>query len=65
MLPQIMVIYIEFHSEEDRRYIDALLSPSHCLSKAKIDVPHTGDVTYVSKELILMWPGVEDYKIVL
>ena len=65
MLPQIPIIYIEFHSEEDRRLIDALLSPSHRLSVAKINVPHRGDVTYVAKDILRGWPGVEDYKIVL
>ncbi|MBT7487286.1 MAG: FkbM family methyltransferase, partial [Rhodospirillales bacterium] len=65
MLPQILVIYIEFHSEEDRQFIDALLSPSHRLFNAKINVPHRGDVTYVAKDVLRPWPGVEDYKIVL
>jgi FkbM family methyltransferase len=65
MLPQILVIYIEFHNEEDRQYIDALLSPSHRLCKTIINIPHRGDVAYVAKDVLRTWPGVEDYKIVL
>jgi FkbM family methyltransferase len=46
------VLYVEFHSEEDRRSIDSMLYPEHSLVYAKIAEPHRGTLCYVSRQLV-------------
>ncbi len=48
-VPGIKVVYVEFHSAEDRLWIDGFLSPTHVLCRAVIDHPHRGEVAYVEK----------------
>jgi len=43
------VIYLEYHSDADRRRIDAMLEPSHVLAHAAARQPHRGDVCYVHR----------------
>lgn len=47
---QSKLIYLEYHSDDDRRLIDAWLEPTHVLASAKADHPHRGDVCYVSRQ---------------
>ncbi len=47
-LPKIRLIHIKFHSEANRKAIDALLDATHSLCRARIDSPHRGLLTYVS-----------------
>lgn len=49
-LPAIRLLYLEYHSDDDRRAIDALLGPTHVLAHAEIRHPHRGDVTYVARD---------------
>lgn len=49
ILPGIRVIYVEYHSEDDRLGIDRLLSASHILSSGKAAHLHRGEFCYVSK----------------
>jgi FkbM family methyltransferase len=44
------VIYLEYHSENDRLAIDQLLKGSHILSHAMVRQPHRGDLCYVSRD---------------
>lgn len=44
------VIYLEYHSEDDRLAIDQLLKSSHILSQALVRQPHRGDLCYVSRD---------------
>jgi FkbM family methyltransferase len=44
------VIYLEYHSEDDRLAIDQLLKGSHILSQALVRQPHRGDLCYVSRD---------------
>ena len=50
VLPKVQVIYLEFHSEEDRRSIDELLGPTHDLAVARV-LFGQGEMTYVSKSV--------------
>lgn len=44
------VIYLEYHSEVDRREIDSLFGPTHVLAHAAARQPHRGDVCYVHRD---------------
>lgn len=46
------VIYLEFHSEADRREIDRMLSPTHVLLRGRIDSPHRGEFCYALRERV-------------
>ncbi|MEN9224921.1 MAG: FkbM family methyltransferase, partial [Thermostichus sp. DRC_bins_24] len=48
-IAEIKVIYLEFHSEEDRRLIDQFLSPTHVLWRGNILDAHRGDVCYLNR----------------
>jgi FkbM family methyltransferase len=52
-IPQIKVIYVEFHSPLDRLAIDQLLTPTHWLYHGRIQMHNNGELTYVNKELLL------------
>lgn len=43
-------VYLEYHSDDDRRRIDAWLEPTHVLASAKAVQPHRGDLTYVARD---------------
>ena len=49
--PEIDAIYVEFHSDEDRREIDALLARHYVLFHASVAVPHRGTCGYLRREL--------------
>ena len=44
------VIYIEYHSEEDRLKIDRILCNTHLLYGGRILHPHSGELTYVHND---------------
>ncbi len=48
-LGAIVSVLCEFHSEADRRAIDALLAPSHLQYFAQARVPHRGTVGYLQR----------------
>lgn len=43
------VLYLEYHSEEDRLEIDSLVRTSHVLAHAIVRHPHRGDLCYVNR----------------
>ncbi|SRR5579883_28912 len=45
-------VHIEFHSRDDRRTIDDLMNPSHCLFRGAIEAAHRGHFTYVANALL-------------
>ncbi|PLS67628.1 MAG: hypothetical protein CV045_12525 [Cyanobacteria bacterium M5B4] len=55
----IRVIYLEFHSEEDRRLIDQILSPNYLLWSASIIYGHRGSLCYLRRDLVPKIPGIE------
>ncbi len=50
MLGQVRVIYLEYHSEEDRRTIDDMLAPTHVVWRGRIEHAHCGELVYVQKD---------------
>jgi FkbM family methyltransferase len=44
------VIYLEYHSEHDRRCIDERLAGTHVLGFAAVRHPHRGEVCYVHRD---------------
>lgn len=50
-LPQIDIIYVEYHSEEDRLEIDRLLTPHFYLCAAISQYIHRGMLAYLSKDI--------------
>lgn len=51
------IIFIEYHSDEDRRGIDAVLRPTHILHSAKAEQPHRGELCYIVNDLGGRWDG--------
>ena len=48
-IPTTSVIYVEYHSEDDRIAIDAMLRPTHIVVSGRIEIPHIGELCYVNK----------------
>lgn len=48
-LAEIAVLFVEYHSETDRRRIDLLMAPSHLLVAARVQGPHRGELTYARR----------------
>ena len=44
------VIYLEYHSEEDRIAIDEMLRPTHILYGGNVQFPHRGEFVYVKND---------------
>lgn len=54
-LADVEVIHLEYHSDEDRRELDALLSGSHVLFTSRASEPDRGTVTYVRRGALDLW----------
>jgi FkbM family methyltransferase len=48
----IKILYVEYHSERDRRLIDGLLAGSHVLWRAKVELVHRGEFCYIRGDLL-------------
>ena len=57
------IIYFEYHSEEDRREIDRMVSEKFVLYKAKTDAVHRGSGVYLSKALVNRYPAIDGKRI--
>jgi hypothetical protein len=44
------VVYLEYHSEEDRIALDELLRPTHILYAGSVAFPHRGEFVYVRND---------------
>jgi FkbM family methyltransferase len=51
-LPAVKLIYVEYHSDRDRRLIDALLAESHVLWRAHSALVHRGEFCYLRRDLL-------------
>jgi FkbM family methyltransferase len=51
-LPAVKVLYLEYHSERDRRLLDQLLAESHVLWKGHVDLVHRGEFCYLRRDLL-------------
>ena len=49
-------LYVEYHSEDDRRAIDALLSDRFVLATARVPKPHRGSMFYLSRRVLAALP---------
>lgn len=47
-LPHVQVLYLEYHSEQDRRAIDRMVEDTHVLCRASTSLPHRGELCYVN-----------------
>jgi FkbM family methyltransferase len=56
-LPSVKIVYLEFHSEDDRKEIDRLLGDTHHLMVGKM-IHHLGTVTYLAKDAL---PPAQDH----
>jgi len=52
MLEKVDAIMLEYHSEADRRAIDAMLAPRYMLFSAASPHPHRGTCCYVAKKMV-------------
>ncbi|HEY2891028.1 MAG TPA: FkbM family methyltransferase [Dongiaceae bacterium] len=51
-LGQFRAIYLEYHSETDRRRIDRLLEPTHLLESGVAHDPHRGEFCYIARSTL-------------
>jgi FkbM family methyltransferase len=63
LLHRTSAVLVEYHSEEDRREIDRVLSNRFLLFKGLSKTPHRGTLAYVSREIIGRRTGYNRLKI--
>jgi FkbM family methyltransferase len=51
-LPDVKVLYVEYHSERDRRLIDIILAETHVLWRGHINFAYRGEFCYLKRELV-------------
>jgi len=51
-LPEVKVLYVEYHSERDRRLIDELLAETHVLWRGRVTFAYRGEFCYLKRELV-------------
>lgn len=51
-LPEVKVLYVEYHSERDRRMIDETLAETHVLWRGHITFAYRGEFCYLKRELV-------------
>jgi FkbM family methyltransferase len=63
LLDGIDMIYVEYHSEADRRTIDAILAGRFMLSWSHAALPHRGMILYVAEALAARFPGLNSLRL--
>ncbi|MFT7520537.1 MAG: FkbM family methyltransferase [Kiritimatiellia bacterium] len=56
LIDKVDVVYLEYHSEKDRRAIDELLGERFQLWRAQADNIHRGTVAYIHERLVQRYP---------
>lgn len=51
-LPEVKVLYVEYHSERDRRVIDEILAATHVLWRGHVTFAYRGEFCYLKRELV-------------
>jgi FkbM family methyltransferase len=51
-LPDVKVLYLEYHSERDRRMIDGMLAKTHILWRGQIKFAYRGEFCYLRRDLV-------------
>ena len=62
-LSNIDQIYLEYHSEDDRRDIESLLADTHVLAAANAKFVHRGTNHYVRSDLLLEYPTLNALRV--
>ena len=57
-LNDLAIIFLEFHSESERREIDRILESTHTLFSGKITDPHRGTLGYIHSETLRQHPDI-------
>lgn len=57
-LNDLAIIFLEFHSESERREIDRILERTHTLFSGKITDPHRGTLGYINSEILRQHPDI-------
>lgn len=63
LLSTIEILYLEYHSESDRRAIDGILASQFDLWWSKAESLHRGNLAYVSHRLLAEWPHLNELEI--
>jgi len=61
-VPKIDLLYCEYHSEDDRRAINALTESRFVLASANAGKPHQGTCVYWSREILQRYPSFDSIK---
>jgi FkbM family methyltransferase len=51
-LPEVTALYVEYHSERDRRTIDEMLAKTHVLWRGHVNFAFRGEFCYLKRELL-------------
>jgi len=51
-LPEVKALYVEYHSERDRRMIDAILADTHVLWAGHVALAYRGEFCYLKRDLL-------------
>ncbi len=51
-LSRVKVLYLEYHSERDRRMIDELIAETHILWRGHVNFAYRGEFCYLKRELV-------------
>jgi FkbM family methyltransferase len=51
-LTAVKVLYVEYHSERDRRLIDGMLAETHVLWRGHVNLAYRGEFCYLKRELV-------------
>ncbi len=51
-LPEVKALYVEYHSERDRRMIDEMLAGTHVLWRGHVTLAYRGEFCYLKRELV-------------
>jgi FkbM family methyltransferase len=62
-LRHVDMIYLEYHSEEDRRAIEAILAADFVLASSHASWPHRGSNHYVGRRVIARFPELDGMRI--
>ena len=46
------MLYVEYHSERDRRMIDEMLAETHVLWRGQVTFAYRGEFCYLKRELV-------------
>jgi FkbM family methyltransferase len=51
-LPEVKLLYVEYHSDRDRRLIDELMAETHILWRGHVPLAYRGEFCYLNRRLI-------------